>query len=468
MKRKRKLKKVQRDQVRSRDYDDPLVQKVITSFENKKSAKQIANEIGVDLPFVYGVKNKFCRSANNNSIPIQEEVVETAIEETPVTKIKEVEEIKEEENIDIENTATKKKRLSADEIETFAVLYLEGNEPEKIAKITGRHISSVYRGLTKYQSIDPTFKFSSNKNVKTNKEVKPIVAETEKVIERNLDLNIYKKHRKLTEKGIRYVLDKIAEGVPAKDIANDLFINRSTVYNVITKYSNTDNYNKEVKFIEEKKKEEKFNITTIIGSKMKTVGLIYGRHEEIPATEFIFHEVSSNLMFDYSKQEKLCREYIASISKEGYTSLQVYVTGLPCIAASLSKVAIEENFDLILKHYDKKTETYKDQRIVTSDKATDTSSEYSELLSIYNKINIIEDTVNRTTDDKFRYLITLGKLTNGEYNDTTYICHSPEVIKELISNLLDYVLGFDTLSGEVSIYRLDYNDNLYKVGMKVI
>lgn len=110
------------------------------------------------------------------------------------------------------------------------------------------------------------------------------------------------------------------------------------------------------------------------------VGLIKGRHE-IPVEEYIFDEIED--VFDFAVMEKKIKSFLLEkvgiethygccinqaddVCVEYFESeeeLVVYVTGLTAVTAELIRVCMLNGVRLTLMHYDRNTNSYREQKI---------------------------------------------------------------------------------------------------------
>lgn len=95
-----------------------------------------------------------------------------------------------------------------------------------------------------------------------------------------------------------------------------------------------------------------------------TVGLCDGRHE-MNVNKFIFDNVTSQTMFNYDEQLRICLDFIDNninfVDRKATKRLIVYTTGLNCLNASIIKACYIRNVNLILKHYNNSTNLYNSQ-----------------------------------------------------------------------------------------------------------
>jgi transposase-like protein len=122
--------------------------------------------------------------------------------------------------------------------------------------------------------------------------------------------------------------------------------------------------------VEEKKTEEQILDENVIFRRTGFVetALIKDRHD-MPAScgdTYIFDgPMSSSLMFDYDKQERIVEEFIndhiSFNDGKADKSLIVYITGLPCASATVIKICHKMKVNLYLMHFNAKTNDYKMQ-----------------------------------------------------------------------------------------------------------
>lgn len=111
-----------------------------------------------------------------------------------------------------------------------------------------------------------------------------------------------------------------------------------------------------------------------------TIGLVKGRHE-MPVSEYIFDQIEDVLDFDSMNEHimNFLRErvgvkvnagcginqaYLGDVDVfKGERELVCYVTGLTAATASLVALCAANGIRLSLMHYDRDTDSYKEQRL---------------------------------------------------------------------------------------------------------
>ena len=119
-----------------------------------------------------------------------------------------------------------------------------------------------------------------------------------------------------------------------------------------------------------------YNVETV------TVGLIKGRHE-MPVEKYIFNdEIKDVFDFDFITQTirdfiknevgveviygyGINQAYLGDVDVyKGKRALTVYVTGLTSVTAALIGICAENGIKLTLMHFDRDTNSYKEQRVL--------------------------------------------------------------------------------------------------------
>lgn len=103
--------------------------------------------------------------------------------------------------------------------------------------------------------------------------------------------------------------------------------------------------------------------------KIVEFGLIAGRHD-IPVDRYIINEVSSEQLFDFSLLEERALASLLSAVNEGAGAVRVYVTGLTPMSIATINAMVRVNSErmtpiiLLMAHYDRVAERYRDQVVV--------------------------------------------------------------------------------------------------------
>ena len=105
----------------------------------------------------------------------------------------------------------------------------------------------------------------------------------------------------------------------------------------------------------------------MIAENMKEIhiGLCAGRHpirrnDGTPVNEYIFTS-PVNALFDFDSHRRIAAQFLEEMNQDDiYCRVHLYVTGLtPLLTAFLDMW--EEHHDLILMHYDRESNTYKEE-----------------------------------------------------------------------------------------------------------
>lgn len=150
------------------------------------------------------------------------------------------------------------------------------------------------------------------------------------------------------------------------------------------------------------------------------VGLVAERHP-MPVDDFIFkNRISSNLMFDYARLERMCREYIEDTidfdeNGCGKQTLVVYVTGIQCVLSSLIKVTNEMKVNLILRHYNSDTNSYARHVIWNQFGSSNIPDEICKLFTNTTNSYVFNCTIDELYNNK-----SLVKISKVYYRDVAY------------------------------------------------
>ena len=122
-----------------------------------------------------------------------------------------------------------------------------------------------------------------------------------------------------------------------------------------------------------------------------SVALAKDRHDYGRELMAIFdQEVGPDLLFDFDKQYKICKEFLEKnyIANNIKGPLTVYVSGLQSILGSITKACIDMNIDLIFMHWDKDISNYREQLIISGncekkDMTYDMASVFNSTVEVY-------------------------------------------------------------------------------------
>jgi predicted XRE-type DNA-binding protein len=295
----------------------------------------------------------------------------------------------------------KLRRLQAHQVEALARIRSAIRSAESVGEITELKISENDKNIIRSWMIDDCSGMNILYNPKdgTIQWVKPV----ENVVEEQNDNNITeivkadvkpksvdkkvntdtskrKPRQRITKEKEQKVIVLLVQGkLNQSEIAELTGVSRSSVSKINVKYNNaiTLMKNSDTDDVAAKNEEPTKEVITCdkpydglklinIHSCVK-VGLVAERHD-MPVDDFIFDKITNSMMFDYDKLERICRQYIQNniaFDENGIAQqyLSVYVTGLQCVLSSIIKVTNEMKVNLILRHYDKTTDSYKFQVI---------------------------------------------------------------------------------------------------------
>lgn len=192
---------------------------------------------------------------------------------------------------------------------------------------------------------------------------------------------------KITEELIQETISLLIDGdLTQKDISELTGLSASSVSRIYRKYKESINVLKGRTAAANVKRDENQNNATINNKPITEtnvehkcdklceinyhaclkVGLVSERHS-MPVDEFIFKNITSIDMFSYDKLDNICRDFIKNnivfVNGVAQQYLSVYVTGLQCALASLIKITNEMKVNLILRHYNNRTDSYNYQII---------------------------------------------------------------------------------------------------------
>lgn len=215
------------------------------------------------------------------------------------------------------------------------------------------------------------------------------------------------------------------------DVADAAGVSYSTVNRIRTKYIDEINKRKSSRSKTVEIAPDKVVETTAINTNNDDlkpvsvnstvrVGLVAERHQ-MPVDDFIFkNKISNNLMFDYPKLERICREFIEDSIKfdengVAQQTLVVYVTGIQCALSSLIKVTNEMKVNLILRHYNSDTNTYFRNVIWNQFGPIELPEEIEELFANSSNSYVYNCTVDELYNNK-----SLVRISKVYYKDSAY------------------------------------------------
>lgn len=206
-----------------------------------------------------------------------------------------------------------------------------------------------------------------------------------------------KKGNYISKENEQKILEMIADKIEISKISDELNLTEASINNFI-------------------KKEEEQKISVGEYKKINTRGnvvectLVSKRHDPVSGVKLnVFETFDTKLMFDYSKQEEIMKEFIDKnfTFKNGKSEqiLKIFCTGIQCALGSALKVCFERNVPVILMHWNNMTCRYVSQEITGK---IENVIEPNPVLRYFTDLYTINpnDVINLKKHDTF-YLITV-------------------------------------------------------------
>ena len=310
-------------------------------------------------------------------------------------------------------------------------------------------ISKRFHTGQKVVKITPAIREYGNIQVEEKLEDITPVVETKEVEQEPIkETKQRKKYTALSEEDVKMIIDLMKDGQSNPDIADLFGVSSSTISRIrvknnlalrVRKKAENPNPAKEIKSVDysqiTKEIKPEFNIIR--------VGLIEKRHS-MPALNFVFKEINPDNMFEYDKLDNIARNFILNnIRFENGTAIDtimLYCTGMTCALASVIKVAGLMNVNLILRHYDKDSKTYKIQPIWTNFGSV-RLGEFVDVLSgttnVYTYKSNIEDLRNKEDIVRVSRVVYNDASTNSISRLETYLCKDTIEAVELLNYLVE-------------------------------
>lgn len=304
---------------------------------------------------------------------------------------------------------------------------------------TGQKVVKITPAIREYGNIQVEEKLEDITPVVETKEFEP---QSVKEIKQR------KKYTTLTEEDVKMIIDLMKDGQSNPDIADLFGVSSSTISRIRVKNNLALRVRKKAEEPKPAKETKIIDHSQIVNNikpefNIIRVGLIEKRHS-MPALNFIFKEINPDNMFEYDKLDNIVRNFILNnIRFENGTAvdtIMLYCTGMTCALASVIKVTGLMNVNLVLRHYDKDSKTYKIQPIWTNFGSV-RLGEFVDILSgstnaCTYKCNI-EDLRNSENIIRVSRVMYNDASTNNISRLETYLCKDTIEAVELLNYLVE-------------------------------